>query len=164
RYLLIHELAKQIRDPTELRSRILQIWVPSRDTTALVVNSSIFLLARNPKIWEQLRVQSLALGDQVLTLDLLKSLQLFKFVIYETLQLQGTSSRVQKIAFRETVLPVGGGRDGKAPIFVEKGTEVVLNLWGLHHNRAYALRCPQRSNPHQPARLHSRHRSAARLR
>lgn len=135
RYMLIHELAKAIPDPIELRSQILQIWVPSRDTTALVVNNAIFHLARNPEIWDQLRVEILAVGDQPLTFELLKSLQLFKAVIHETLRLQGPSTRVVKVAVRDTVLPVGGGPDGKAPIFVEKGTTVLLNLWGLHHDK-----------------------------
>ncbi|PNP47752.1 hypothetical protein THARTR1_10437 [Trichoderma harzianum] len=135
RYLLIHELAKQIRDPIKLRSQILQIWVPSRDTTALVVNSSIFQLARRPEIWEQLRVESLAIGDEPITFELLRSLKLFKYVVYETLRLQGPSSRVQKVAIRDTILPVGGGPDGKSPLFLEKGTDIILNLWGLHHDK-----------------------------
>ena len=33
------------------------------------------------------------------------------------------------------MLPVGGGRDGRAPVFVERGAVVALNLWGLHHDR-----------------------------
>ncbi|KAL6691277.1 cytochrome P450 [Trichoderma pleuroticola] len=115
RYVLIHELAKQIQDPIQLRSQILQIWVPSRDTTALVVNSSIFQLAQRPEIWEQLRVESLAIGDEPIIFEPLPSLKLFKYVVYETLRLQAPPSRVQKVAVRDTILPVGGGPDDFVP-------------------------------------------------
>lgn len=128
-------MAKQTRDHVDLRFQILNVFLPARDTTSILVGNALFHLARNPEIWTQLRAESLALRDRDLTFETLKSLQLFKHVINETLRLQGLAGRIQRIASRNTILPVGGGSNGKAPVFVKKGTIVALNNWCLHHDK-----------------------------
>ncbi|TVY84310.1 Cytochrome P450 monooxygenase lepH [Lachnellula suecica] len=135
RYILLHEMAKQTRDPIDLRFQILNVFLPAREGMAILVGNAMFHLARNPKIWTQLRDESLGLGDRELNFETLKSLQLFKHVVHEALRLQGPSGRVQRIAKRNTILPVGGGPDGKAPVFVKNGTIVAINIWGLHHDK-----------------------------
>jgi cytochrome P450 len=135
RYILLNEMAKEIRDPIELRFQILNVFIGARNTTSILLANAIFHLARHPKIWTELRKQSLALGDQPLTFELLKSLQLFKHVIHETLRLTGPSGRIMRRALRNTVLPVGGGTDGKSPVFVEKGTVIAMDLYALHHDK-----------------------------
>jgi hypothetical protein len=135
RYILLYELAKQVRDPIVLRSQILNVFSPARDTTSIFVANAFFHLARNPDIWSRLRQESLSIGDRELTFEVLKSLQLFKHVLHETIRLQGPSGRVQRRAINDNILPIGGGPDGKAPVYVEKGTIVAMNLWGLHHDK-----------------------------
>jgi cytochrome P450 len=135
RYILLHEMAKQIRDPVELRFQILNVFIAARATTSTLMANMLFHLARHPKIWAELREQSLALGDQPLTFELLKTLTFFRHVIHETLRLTGPSGRAQRKAIRNTILPVGGGTDGKAPVFVEKGTVIAIDLYSLHHDK-----------------------------
>ena len=127
-------MAKEIRDPIELRFQILNVFLPARDTTSIAVGNALFHLARNPKVWTDLRSTALALGSQALTFEVLKSLVLFKHVLFETIRLQGPSGRVLRTALHNTILPIGGGPDGQSPIFVEQGAVVALNLWGLHHD------------------------------
>lgn len=43
----------------------------------------------------------------------------------------------KRICYQDTVLPLGGGLDGKAPILVQKGTIVSTNLYALHRNKGY---------------------------
>ena len=61
RYILIHEMAKQIRDPVELRFQVLNVFLPARDSTGIAISNVIFNLARHPDIWAELREQALAL-------------------------------------------------------------------------------------------------------
>jgi cytochrome P450 monooxygenase len=135
RYILANEMAKKIRDPITLRFQILNVFIAARNTTSILMANALFHLARHPHIWTELRSQSLALGDQTLTFELLKSLQFFKHVIWETVRLTGPSGRIQRRAIRNTILPVGGGDDGKAPVFLEKGTVVSMDLYSLHHDK-----------------------------
>jgi cytochrome P450 len=40
--------------------------------------------------------------------------------------------RNEREALQDTVLPVGGGKDGLSPVFVPKGTVVSYNLYAMH--------------------------------
>ncbi|CAF9936885.1 MAG: hypothetical protein ALECFALPRED_006997 [Alectoria fallacina] len=133
RYILINEIAKQIRDPIDLRFQVINVFFPARDSTGIALSNAFFNLARNPGVWTELREQALALGDQPLTFELLKSLTFFKYVLFESLRLQGPSGRVARTAIQDTILPRGGGPDGTAPIFVQKGTIVALNTYAPNH-------------------------------
>lgn len=135
RYILLHEMAKETRDPIELRFQILHVFLPARDTTSIFVGNSLFHLARNPTVWSDLRVTALALGFQPLTFEVLKSLVLFRHVLFETIRLQGPSGRVYRTALRDTILPRGGGPNGQCPIFVKQGTVIAMNVWALHHDK-----------------------------
>lgn len=132
-YILINEMAKQIRDPIDLRFQVLNVFFPARDSTGIALSNTLFNLARNPEVWTELREQALALGDQPLTFELLKSLTFFKYVLFESLRLQGPSGRIARTAVQDTILPRGGGTDGTAPILVQKGTIVALNTYAPNH-------------------------------
>ena len=136
RYVLLDEMAKEVRDPIELRHHILNVFMPARDTTSIAVANALFHLARNPHVWKELRTTALSLGSRPLTFEVLKSLIPFKYVIFGTLRLQGPSGRVLRTALRDTILLVGGGGlNGRFPLFVEKGVIMALNLWTLHHDK-----------------------------
>ena len=132
---LIDEMAKQIRDPIKLRYQILGVFLPARDTTSIAVGNVLFQLARHPHIWTRLRQISVALGDEPLTFEKLKSLVDFRYVLHETIRLSGPAARVWRVASRDTILPVGGGPDQKSPVFIPKGTTVVMGTWCVHHNK-----------------------------
>lgn len=137
RYVLICEMAKQIRDPVALRFAVLNIFFPARDSTPIAFSNTLFNLARNPQFWADLRSEALALGDQPLTFNLLKTLTPFRNAIFEAIRLQGPSGRVQRTAIRDTVLPHGGGPDGSSPVFVPRGTVVAVNVYPKYHDREF---------------------------
>ena len=115
-------MARKIRGPIDLRFHILDTFFPARDTIGIALTNVFFNLARNPNIWAEVREQGLALGDQPLSVELLKSLHLFRYVLFEGLRLQGPSGIMARTATEDNVLPCGGGSDGTAPLFVSKGT------------------------------------------
>jgi cytochrome P450 len=39
------------------------------------------------------------------------------------------------MAITDTVLPVGGGPDGKSPILVKAGTQVNYQVWVMHRRK-----------------------------
>lgn len=40
-----------------------------------------------------------------------------------------------RVAFRDTVLPTGGGPDGRSPLFIPKGQRVDYSVYALHRRR-----------------------------
>lgn len=137
KYILLHEMAKQIRDPIDLRFQIFNVFVPARDSVSILISNALFFLARKPDLWARLRKESVGLGDQPITFELLMSLQLFRYVINETLRLVGPSGHATRVAVKDTILPTGGGPDGKSPVFVEKGTIITLSVYGQNHDKDY---------------------------
>ena len=84
RYILLDEMVKQTQDKLDLRSQILAVFMPSRDTTAFLVANIFHALARNPAIWKRLRTEVMAVGNQTLTFELLKSIKYLQWVINES--------------------------------------------------------------------------------
>lgn len=84
RYILLNEMAKQTQDKLDLRSQILAVFMPSRDTTAFLVSNAIHALARRPESWTRLRQELLALGSQPFTFESLKSMKFLQWVINES--------------------------------------------------------------------------------
>lgn len=42
-----------------------------------------------------------------------------------------------RVAVRDTVLPVGGGKDGLSPVFVPKDTIVAYNVYAMHRRKDF---------------------------
>lgn len=40
-----------------------------------------------------------------------------------------------RAAIRDTVLPLGGGPDGKSPVFVKKGTTLAYSVYAMHRRQ-----------------------------
>ena len=140
RYILLHELTNNVRDPVSLRFELINVFLPSRDTTAALVSNIFFQLARNPKNWTRLRETAMSLpydpeDPLSLSFETLKSLLPFRHVIYETLRTLGPAGRIFRTARCNTTLPRGGGPDGKAPVFVSKGTTLCSLTYHIHHDR-----------------------------
>ena len=135
KYILLNEMAMVTQDPLELRAQILNVFFPARDTTAITFSNILFELARHPDAWEYLRSEVLSIDpSQKLTFEFLKTLKSTKAIINETLRLHLATSHVTRTAARDTILPLGGGLDGKSPLFIPKGRHVVIHLHTLHRD------------------------------
>ena len=134
RYILLHQTTMETQDPYDLRSQILNVFFPARDTAAIAFGNIMFYLVRYPQVWADLRKEVLKVGPQDLTFELLKSLGTTRAVINETLRLRMPASRVIRTALRDTILPAGNGSDGRSPLFVPAGQIVEMDLYSLQRD------------------------------
>ena len=137
KYVLLDKLADSTRDPIELRDQLLQLLTAGRDTTATTLGFVFWNLARRPAAWMKLRAEvhrnfgTVGQGEEI-TFAKLKSARYVQYVINETLRLYPVAPLNNRIAVRDTVLPVGGGPDGKSPVAVRKGTLVNYSDYIIH--------------------------------
>jgi len=129
RYVFLDELAKATRDPVEIRSQLLNIFLAGRDTTAGLLGWVFWVLSRHPDIFDKLRAQVVEdFGTyekpRNITFATLKSCTYLQQVMNETLRLYPSVPLNGRRATRDTTIPLGGGPDGKSPVFVPKGTGV----------------------------------------
>ncbi|KAF9894409.1 hypothetical protein FE257_007912 [Aspergillus nanangensis] len=127
----LNGLITVIQDPVELRNQSLNILIASRDTTTSLVSWTFWLLAKHPNIYNQLRFHILndfgppEQTDRI-TFETLKTSKYLQYVMKEVLRLYPPIAINSRKATRDTTLPLGGGPDEKARIFIKKGQVVIF--------------------------------------
>ena len=138
KFVFLNQLAKSTRDPKELRSQTLAVLMAGRDTTASLLSWTFWMLARHPTIYAKLREVTLeAFGtynEPLISFESLKNCRYLQHVINETNRLCTILPFNLRRAARDTSLPLGGGTDGKSPLYIKKGQEVQFHT-GVMHNR-----------------------------
>ncbi|KAA8906000.1 putative cytochrome P450 family protein [Sphaerosporella brunnea] len=140
RYVFLNALTTINQDPEMLRAQVLNIMLAGRDTTAALISWIMWVLAREPKIWQKLRQEvksNLGAGKnaRLPTWKVLKDMKYLQAVINETLRFYAVVPWSNRIALRNTILPVGGGPDQSSPIFVAKGAMVSYSLFSMHRRK-----------------------------
>ncbi|KAJ5780217.1 cytochrome P450 [Penicillium paradoxum] len=137
KYIFLDELVKATKDPIELRSQLLNVLLAGRDTTASLLSWTFWLLARHPLVFDKLRESILSdFGPhektEKISFSSLKSCTYLQYVLNEVLRLYPPVPINDRRATKDTTLPLGGGADGKSPIFVKKGEEVLYHVCVMH--------------------------------
>ena len=78
------ELANQCRDPIRLRNELLNVLVAARDTTASLLGSIFYFLARHPDTWNKLRAEVAELNGRHPDYQTLKDMKYLKAVLNES--------------------------------------------------------------------------------
>ena len=96
-------------------------------------------LALHKELFEELRQVVLsdfdASGNESMTFAQLKACRPLQHFINEVLRLNPVVPFNARVAVRDTTLPVGGGVDGKSPVAVRKGTNVLYSIYTMHRRK-----------------------------
>jgi hypothetical protein len=116
-------------DPVELRSQLLNILLAGRDTTASHLGWLFHCLSRDPTRYQKLRdtiIEQFGTYDSPtsITFSKIKGCQYLQHCNNEALRLYPVVPLNGRFANKDTVLPRGGGKDGKSPVFIPKNTAV----------------------------------------
>ncbi|KAI1459985.1 putative N-alkane-inducible cytochrome P450 [Annulohypoxylon moriforme] len=134
RFNLLNELAKETQDPRELRNETLHVLIAGRDTTGCLLGWVLYFLARYPKVFARLRAEIIdRFDDRPADFRSLAQVSYLQWIISETLRFVTVIPLNERIALKDTVLPRGGGPDGKARVFIPEGTQVLVPLYAMQH-------------------------------
>lgn len=84
RYIFSYELSKQTLDKTNIADQLVSIMFAGRDTTAGLLSTVFFILAREPDVWTKLRKEVLALDGKKPSFEDLKSMTYLTWVVNES--------------------------------------------------------------------------------
>lgn len=134
KFVLLDALVAETKNPAELRDQCLQLLLAGRDTTSALLSWLFLMLSRHPSTFARLRVEALALFPAdgppgAITSAALKAQTYLQCVINETLRLYPLVPVNARTCVRDTVLPEGGGLDGKSPVVVAKGSIVAFSSY-----------------------------------
>jgi len=138
KYIFLRELAKSTKDKRRLRDELLNVLLAGRDTTASLLSNMWFVIARRPDVFAALRreVQDVLRGQRP-TYAQLRNMRYLRYCMNESLRLHPVVPGNERFAVADTVLPVGGGPDGSAPVFVAKGTVISYLPYVMHRRKDF---------------------------
>lgn len=108
-----------------------------RDTTAGLLAWCLLRLAIHPDIHARLREIVLRdfPGKSQPTFSQLKSCRPLQHFIQEVMRLHSTVPVNNRVATKNTTLPLGGGADQRSPIAVQAGQVVVFSVYMMHRRK-----------------------------
>ncbi|CAN8100918.1 unnamed protein product [Discula destructiva] len=133
----LQDLAAATDDVEKIQGDLLSLLLAGRDTTASLLCSLFYQLSRRPDVWKALceEVEQICqMGGERPTYDQLRELKYARWCINEVLRLYPPVPTSAKVARRDTVLPRGGGPDGKLPIYIPAGRKVFWSSYTMHRN------------------------------
>ncbi|KAI0006873.1 cytochrome P450 [Xylariaceae sp. FL0662B] len=131
---LIKALLVQTDDQDFIRSQVIQAMMAAQDTTSELITNALFLLARHPRYWEQLRLEFVGKAEDDLSVETLTRSKLIENILHETLRLHPIFPLLGRVALRDIKLPVGGGPRHDRPVFVPEGSMVVMGYYALYRD------------------------------
>lgn len=137
RYVFLYSLLDQTRDPYTLRSELLNILLAGRDTTAGLLTNTWHVLSKRPDIWAKLKDEVDGLGGERPDYHSIKEMRYLKWVLNESLRLMPLVPGNSRQAIRDTILPLGGGPDGKSPMLIPKGWTIGYSPWSMHRREDF---------------------------
>ena len=131
-------LLDQNESKVRVRTELLNVLFAGRETTASFLTDIWFELARHPDVFCRLQgevEENFSSRNQALTFETLKSLPYLRAILNETLRIHPVLPENSRGAIKDTVLPIGGGKDEQSPVFVPKGRLVGINIYAMHHRK-----------------------------
>ncbi|KAI3406453.2 hypothetical protein KGF56_000584 [Candida oxycetoniae] len=138
-FTFLYEIAKQTKDKSVLRDEIMSIILAGRNTTSSLLTFLFFELSRNEEIYEKLKqeIRQKFTSVESITFASIQDCEYLRWCIYETLRHSPAVPFSSKTATVNTILPTGGGEDGKSPVFVRKGQKVIYSMFTANRTPKY---------------------------
>ncbi|KAH8908006.1 cytochrome P450 [Coniochaeta sp. PMI_546] len=130
-YVFLDELLDQGHAEEYLMDQLLSVMIAGRDTTAMAITTALWYLARSPSAVKKLRDEIANVGAKDPTWEQLKNMKYLNNIIKEGLRLIPPVPTNSRKANKDTVLPRGGGPDGKQPVLVPAGQAVRWSLMSM---------------------------------
>jgi cytochrome P450 len=140
RYVFLEALAESTQDPIEIRSQLISILLAGRDTTASLLSYVFMFLDQHPRAFAKLRAAILEdfgtyANPKEITFSKMKSCSYLQWCLNEALRLNPVVPIDSRNALVDTTLPTGGGPDGRSPVLVRKGQQVIYSVYVMHRRK-----------------------------
>ncbi|RAL11208.1 cytochrome P450 monooxygenase afumB [Aspergillus homomorphus CBS 101889] len=152
-YYFMRGLCDRGADAAQLANQTLSILL-ANDSIATTLSGIFFLLSQHKWVVSRLRQSILdEIGSDLPTYDQLTKLVYLRYVIQESMRLFPAAPLNARTANKHTVLPFGGGPDGKQPILIRQGDVLVFSSWSSHRSEENFGAKPEEFRPERWEKL-----------
>ncbi|KAH8891543.1 N-alkane-inducible cytochrome P450 [Thozetella sp. PMI_491] len=120
------------RTREDIKYDIINITLAGKDTMTAFLSSIWYVLSQRPDVVEKIRGEISILDGRRPKKEDLKGFRYLHQVLQEVLRLYPPVALNQRTAECDTVLPRGGGKDGKAPLYIPRGASVGYSVHTMH--------------------------------
>ncbi|KAI0477935.1 cytochrome P450 [Xylariaceae sp. FL0804] len=132
KYTVPRALAREGMPLEQIRDHVLNMLLAAVGSEAALISTLFFCVAKYSVVQDRLRAEiSETLGDNLPTYENVKNMKYLNWVIKEVLRLYPPVPQNLRVANKDTALPVGGGPDGRSPVFIPKGRECSFSSYSL---------------------------------
>lgn len=134
--MFLDELLHQTSDMVQIRFELLNVLLAGRDTTSALLTNVWFELSKRPQVYARLRSEiDEVTGRTRPDYSQLKDMKYLRALLNESLRLYPVVPANTREAGKDTVIPLGGGEDGRAPVLVKKGQFFAWSVHTMHRRR-----------------------------
>ncbi|KAG9529085.1 cytochrome P450 alkane hydroxylase-like protein, partial [Aureobasidium melanogenum] len=135
-YSFLDEMARQTQDLKKMSEEATSLMFAGKDTSSGLLGNMWYLLARHPEAWAKLLAEVDQLEGVPPTYEWIKNARYLRYCEHEAMRLYPVTPILPpRVANKDTVLPLGGGKDGKSPLFVPKGSVMVVNIHSANRRK-----------------------------
>jgi len=135
RYVFLDELIRVTTDPVKIREELLNILLAGRDTTASLLTIAFNAISKRADVMKQLRAEVDLLGGALPDYEALKNMSYLQYTLKEVQRFWPVVPMNSRMANKDTVLPFGGGPDGRSPSYVPRGRTVSYSVYAMHRDK-----------------------------
>lgn len=131
---LIDDLIRKGKGRGSIKNAVISTLLAGKDPSTTTLAWAYYEIARHPHVFAKMKAEVKEhVGDRLPTLTDLHKLKYIRNVIKETLRVHHPLGINARVPVEDMTLPRGGGPDGKSPVAVLEGTQIVYGLLSLQH-------------------------------
>ncbi|KAH0275474.1 cytochrome P450 alkane hydroxylase-like protein, partial [Aureobasidium melanogenum] len=135
-YSFLDEMARQTQDLKKMSEEATSLMFAGKDTSSGLLGNMFYLLARHPEVWAKLLAEVDQLEGTPPTYEWIKNAKYLRYCEHEAMRLYPVTPMLPpRVANKDTVIPLGGGKDGKFPLFVPKGSFMSVNIYSTNRRK-----------------------------
>jgi len=135
-YVFIDELIRVTTDPVKIREELLNILLAGRDTTASLLTIAWNAISKREDVMEKLRREVHLLGGALPDYEALKNMGYLQHTLKEVQRLWPVVPMNSRTANKDTVLPLGGGKDGRSPSYIPRRRQISYCVYAMHRDKS----------------------------
>ncbi|KAG5929809.1 hypothetical protein E4U42_004436 [Claviceps africana] len=135
-YTLLDDLVSQKKSYEEIKEALMSVMLGGKDPSSILITWVILMMGTHPHVMMKMQAEvNEVCGTKPPTASQLKEMTYVRHVINETFRLYHPLGLNVRVALNDVTLPTGGGRSGREPLAIAKGSSIIYSLMGMQRRK-----------------------------